>query len=279
MNKNKGFTLVELLVVISIIAMLLAVLMPALSKARRSAMRVICVTNIRSQSTLQLTYASANSGKFPYHTDSFPNYVTNWPSATSSCNQWSQVYSCLRSYVKDPKIFVCPIVAIDCRQERYDNGVFSKADGGSPPWVTWGYPNSGAQPYPWYVGSAYNWYANYHTGSTSNKTQGYPPLYSFVSMSAGMVGTNVSGEPPWPNKMDECSSAKAFISHIMEYNGETTWDVAHGGSYMGNPSISVQTFMKSEDNPVGYADGHVSWTRKSEIRCRAQIRGSVEIFY
>ncbi len=278
MSKNKGFTLVELLVVISIIAMLLAIMMPALHKARRSGMRVVGLTNIKSQYTLQMTYASANNGKFPYHTDSFPNYVSNWPSATAACNKWSQVYTCLRSYVKDPKIFVCPIVASECRKQKYDAGVFSTADGGSSPWVTWGYPNNGPQQYPWYVASAYNWYANFHVGSASNTTQGSVPTYSFVARSPGIAGKQISGEPPWPNKMDECSSTKAFISHIMLNNGELTWDVAHGGSYNCDPEEDVMKFFKSEDNPVGYADGHISWTRKSDIRCRAEFRGT-EIFY
>lgn len=44
---SEGFTLVELLVVISIIAMLLAILMPALSKVRQSAQSLVCLTNVR----------------------------------------------------------------------------------------------------------------------------------------------------------------------------------------------------------------------------------------
>lgn len=62
--KNVGaFTLVELLVVISIIAMLLAVLIPALSKARNIARCVVCQSSIRQLSMAWTAYATSNSGR------------------------------------------------------------------------------------------------------------------------------------------------------------------------------------------------------------------------
>jgi prepilin-type N-terminal cleavage/methylation domain-containing protein len=84
MRKVKGFTLVELLVVISIIALLLAILMPALQKARQKAQRIMCLSNIKSQFTIQMSYASASNGRFPEHTDANPWYVQSWPTSPNA---------------------------------------------------------------------------------------------------------------------------------------------------------------------------------------------------
>lgn len=61
--KSKGFTLVELLVVVSIIAILLAVLMPALNKAREQGKTIICSNNEKQLYTAWYTYSTANGGK------------------------------------------------------------------------------------------------------------------------------------------------------------------------------------------------------------------------
>ena len=60
-----AFTLVELLVVVGIIAILVALLLPALSRARKQALQVACSSNLRQLGAGFIAYASANKGWFP----------------------------------------------------------------------------------------------------------------------------------------------------------------------------------------------------------------------
>ncbi len=64
-----GFTLVELLVVIFIMAVLIALLLPALAAARQEALSVDCLANLRSQGQMLFEYADAYGGAIPYGWD------------------------------------------------------------------------------------------------------------------------------------------------------------------------------------------------------------------
>ena len=90
MRRRFGFTLVELLVVIGIIAVLIAILMPALNRARRAARFVVCQSNLRQISTGFLIYEQLNHNYFP-------------PGAAPMSWTWDHAWTwddCVQSYLE-----------------------------------------------------------------------------------------------------------------------------------------------------------------------------------
>jgi prepilin-type N-terminal cleavage/methylation domain-containing protein/prepilin-type processing-associated H-X9-DG protein len=107
MNRKKAFTLIELLVVVAIIAVLVSILLPALSEARNMARRAVCLTNMHSQAQAMSMYADDNNGLLPARSEWYSSMI--YLASDHNSDNWRQLFVLYdKGYLKDLKVLVCP---------------------------------------------------------------------------------------------------------------------------------------------------------------------------
>jgi prepilin-type N-terminal cleavage/methylation domain-containing protein len=119
MKRSRAFTLIELLVVVAIIALLISILLPSLSRARELSKRTVCGANLRGIGQAMYIYAQDDPQVFPCIAQTFmgtssnlhlffPADRTTSPSTTGIPSPTVDMWAVVKANNTTPKQFICP---------------------------------------------------------------------------------------------------------------------------------------------------------------------------
>lgn len=265
MKRKKGFTLVELLVVIAVIALLMSILMPVLRKARDQAMRIMCGNHIKNLQLGVLMYADNNANKI------FSLRGGAWP--------WDVPSSVVQSELRYMGTDMASLRVRDTRDIplSYSENFYCPANT----------PQKRAREASfYYAGGGYSVTSFFYTWSAPWNGQGDNVSNNncIIGYGKGIIGDALKKDPAkiWVTRVDvpQASSRElildATISQLQNYDS-TKYPMGNFSMVTvgGNPSNGIPdstnhaiSDQKVSGGNIGFVDGHVEWRPWTEMRLR-----------
>lgn len=124
------FTLIELLITIAIIAILAAMLLPALNMARQTARRIACLSNLKQQGIAYMNYANDNNDEMPFRTNAHSNECMQ----SRHLNAIDQLYAYCGTSLKAREAWKCSEFQITKTGDNYYTEI-RNTGGGYASWL------------------------------------------------------------------------------------------------------------------------------------------------
>jgi len=232
-RENKAFTLIELLIVISIIALLLAILMPALGAARSGSLALACKSNLRQLLIANIGYATENDGFYvPAASDMWDNAgLHRWHGQRDTLDEpFDPLRGPLIGYLADGRTKECPL-RVEFVKGRDWNTNFEQGCGG------YGYNMT-------YIGSR-------TSRSAGGGVQAWKDSYA---MTARMTEIATPALTLMFADTAMANDGKSLIEYSFAEPPFTIYNCRPVTDFYMSPSIH---FRHSDRANVGWADGHI----------------------